>query len=147
LCYNRYRISAIYSTINSIGRSTRLKEIRFVDRPNCGTFYCDDEDGNGHWAYEEIGPGLTVAGAWASLRKCWKGYRIASGCSDDDGKMLYAGRIVSLCHLLKKNPPRFQELEVAEEEENNNDGAGEVGDGYHHYYYYSGGNVDGNCCD
>ena len=87
-----------------------------------------------------------MAAAWASLRKCWKGYRIASGCGDDDEKMLYAGRIVTLCRLLKKNHPRFQELEVAKEGENNDD-AGELGDGHHHYYYYPGGNVDGSCCD
>lgn len=125
--------------------SMSSNEVRLVDRPKCGSFYLD-KNGDGHWAYEDIGAGFTVAGAWASLRKCWRGYRIASGCGDYDGKVLYAGRIVTLCRLLKKNLPRFQELEMAKEGENNDD-AGELGDNYHHYYYYTGRDVDGNCCD
>lgn len=154
-CYNQYR----KGTSNSSRSANSTKRRRLVDRLNCGSFYCDDKDGNGHWAYEEIGHGLTVAAAWASLRKCWRGYRIASGNFDEDGKKMYAERIVFLCRMLKIKSPRFQELEMSETVRNddydddydgNHDSSAEdyseESDGSSPYYY-SGGSVDSNCCD
>lgn len=84
---------------------------RAVDRPRCGTYY-RDKDGVEHWASDEtmLGGTFTVAAGWASLRKCWKGYRIALSWGDEDGRRLYAGRIVFLCHLLRLESPYFDEL-------------------------------------
>jgi hypothetical protein len=62
-------------------------------------------------AYEEPLSGLSVAAAWASLRRCWKGYRIALANEDVEQRMLYAGRIFFLCRLLNLEPPRFKGLE------------------------------------
>ena len=135
--------------------SSSLRDKRLVDRPNCGSFYLD-KNGDGHWAYEDIGAGFTVAGAWASLRKCWRGYRVASGNNDDDGKVMYAGRIVFLCYLLKKEPPQFQELGLEETVRNDDGDYGNYACSAEEYsekangsspYYYSGGSVDPNCCD
>lgn len=101
-CYNRFRS-------DSCNSSCYNEKIQ-VDRPNNGSWY-EDKDGNRHLAYEEPLPGFSVAAAWASLRRCWKGYRIALASEDGEKKVLYAGRIFFLCRLLNLEPPRFKGLE------------------------------------
>ena len=108
-CYARYRREHCCNSIN-------LEERRSVDRPNSGSCY-EDEDGTRHLAYEEPLPGLSVAAAWASLRRCWKGYRIALANEDEEQEALYAGRIFFLCRLLNLEPPRFKVLEEEIDEE------------------------------
>ena len=157
--YSKGRCRACYFQFRKRAKNTEYdieqKMKKSVDRPRAGTTYTDTY-GNEHWAYEEIGAGFTVAGAWASLRKCWKAYGIASGNFDEDGKRIYARRIVLLCGLLKKHPPRFQELETDETMTGNeddkcyyeHDDEEEYSEGFEgDLPYYSGGNVDPNCSD
>lgn len=88
----------------------RNKPRRPVDRPNCGSGYYDD-NGDYRFASEDIVDGLSVAAAWSSLYKCWRGYRIALGHDDWAKRTDFARRIVFYCRLLRKNEPHFDELQ------------------------------------
>jgi hypothetical protein len=77
-----------------------------------------------HYASDEIKPDLTVAAAWSCLRRCWRAYKIAingriSDGREDERRVEYARRIVSLCKLLNIEPPYFSELDIEEVEEDN----------------------------
>src|SRR5437868_769959 len=66
-----------------------LKSVgRLTNRPNSGTSY-RDMDGIVHAAYELVYPELTVASAWACLRKCWRGFKIAKSHQDNDMMVEY----------------------------------------------------------
>lgn len=56
------------------------------------------------------------------MRRCWRAYKIAingrnSDGRDDEKRVEYAWRIVSLCKLLNIEAPYFSELDIEEEEE------------------------------
>jgi hypothetical protein len=84
-----------------------------------------------HYASDAVKPNLTVAAAWSSLRRCWRAYKIAINESnrggrnkdgrDDERRVEYARRIVSLCKLLNIEPPYFMELDFHEEMEERGD--------------------------
>jgi hypothetical protein len=93
---------------------SNTKEKRPVDRPNCGSGYYDDKYGDYHFAADEIVEGFSVAAGWACMKKCWKGYKIATGHNDWEQRVQYARKIVFLCRMLKITEPAFSELEYDE---------------------------------
>ena len=69
------------------------KPVRPTSRPNPGTAY-EDQDGNVRYADEELGGGqFTVAAAWASIRKCWRGYFAAQRIGSEEDMKMYRQRI------------------------------------------------------
>ena len=80
------------------------KTIRSADRPNTGTFYID-RNGNSVWSgnilmyQNERGP-FKVAHAWACLRRCWKGLKIAKNKGNYDMVLRYLGVIQQMRALL-----------------------------------------------
>jgi hypothetical protein len=80
-----------------------LRPVRSADRLNCGTGY-EDHDGNivqsNDILCENERGSFTVAHAWACLRKCWKGLKIAKSGGDNDGVAKYYSRIQQLRTIL-----------------------------------------------
>ena len=83
-----------YSEDRRNGRSS--KPVRSIDRFNSGTSYQDQDDNTLHsddnLYDDERGP-FTVAHAWACLRKCWKGLKIANSNGDDEEVARYYAHI------------------------------------------------------
>ena len=102
LCYNKHRTDRAIE---------RAQMIRPISRPNNGTGY-QDKDGIWHEAWEEPLPGLSVTFGWSSLRKCWKGYKIARGNDNEELGRLYAGRIYFLTHLLNLEQPVLPDFDA-----------------------------------
>jgi hypothetical protein len=81
------------------------KPVRPADRPNNGTFYVN-KDNNLVYAQDILienqqgGPPFTVAHAWACLRKCWKGLKIAKSKGEDQEAAKYHCAIQQLQVLL-----------------------------------------------
>ena len=91
-CYFEYRRN-----------SGSSKNVRSADRFNSGTSY-EDEVGNTVSSedilYEDEQGPFTVAHAWACLKKCWKGLKIAKSNGDNEGVTKYYDRIQQLRGLL-----------------------------------------------
>jgi hypothetical protein len=104
-CYNKQRRHA-------------NKEKRAVDRPNPGSYYTDIDGFEHHATDSLLGEGDTLTGAagWSSLRKSWKGFKIAKAEGDEAGMKKYAVRIVHLTLLLNLKPPKFAELDLLPED-------------------------------
>ena len=85
------------------------KDRRLADRPFSGTSYTD-KDGQIHFAEESLNEYFTVPAAWACLRKCWKGYKIAKSHGSYDEMTKYAGRIFAFQMLLNIPLCDFPEL-------------------------------------
>jgi hypothetical protein len=105
--------------------ASRAIKNRSANRENSGTCY-SDKDGMLHYASDQIKPDLTVAAAWSCLRRCWRAYKIAingriSDGREDERRVEYARRIVSLCKLLNIEPPYFMELDTDEDREERGD--------------------------
>jgi hypothetical protein len=83
---------------------------RSVFRESLGTAFVNDRC-DILLAEEPLGAGFTVASAWAALRKCWKGLRIARNrtCDEDDARK-FAMRIRYLQHLLDLSITDFPEF-------------------------------------
>lgn len=84
-------------------------------RPNAGTYYIDVE-GNLLYASDHLyqkGSDLTVSAAWASLRKCWKAFKIAKNKDDEVIKSLYAKRIQKLAGLLSIPINEFSDVDLS----------------------------------
>lgn len=101
--------------------ASRATKNRSTNRDNNGTCY-SDKNGILHYANDEIKPDLTVAAAWSCMRRCWRAYKLAINGRNNDGRddekrVEYAWRIVSLCKLLNIEAPYFSELDIEEEEE------------------------------
>jgi hypothetical protein len=82
--HGRGRCRSCYFEYRRAGGSSR--PVRSADRFNSGTSY-EDGDGNtfqsDYILYDDEQGPFTVAHAWACLRKCWKGLRIANSNGDE----------------------------------------------------------------
>ena len=107
-------------TCYNINRIQNPRPKRSVDRPIPGTCYVD-EAGSIRWATEYLGDGtLTVASAWASLRRCWKGFKIAKSQGDHGRMAEYARAIQKLQSILNISRTDFPELMLDKEQEPSN---------------------------
>ena len=87
-----------WSCFNGL-RALQERKKRRVDRWINGTAYVD-QSGNTRYATEQVDFGMTVAAAWASLRRSWKGFRIAKAHGDFEKVRLYTYRIYYLRAIL-----------------------------------------------
>jgi hypothetical protein len=117
--YGRGRCRDCYFEYRRTANSSR-RAVRSADRFNSGTSY-EDQEGNSVSSsdilYEdELGP-FTVAHAWACLRKCWKGLKIAKSKEDSEGVARYYGRIQRLRALLNIATSDDEEEDWSEQDE------------------------------
>ena len=123
-----------------VGASVRPRTKRAANRENSGYYSYFDQYGERHFGDEALGPSLTVSAAWSCLRKSWKGYKIASGNTDDDGRIFYARRIIHMCKLLRLEEPEFKELLFLQSSENEED----TGETQSEYEYENSENLEGS---
>lgn len=75
-------------------KALNQEPIRSASRPNSGTAY-EDQDGTVRYADDVLEGGeFTVASAWASLRKCWRGFHAAQRTGSDEDMKEFARRIL-----------------------------------------------------
>lgn len=88
------------------------KPIRSASRPNSGTAY-EDKDGDIRYADDVLEDGeFTVASAWGSLRKCWRGFFAARRIGSVEEMAEFAGRILFFQSMLNLPSGNFSELGI-----------------------------------
>ena len=97
------------------GRIIRPK--RAVNRKNPGGGY-EAVDGLLCYANEPLlgNEDVTVAAAWACLRKNWRAFKIAKAQGEEARMRKYASRIQQIAILLRILPPEFENLDLNGEE-------------------------------